>query len=150
MMANAGCFWLMLVDAAWCWPVLVVLNYILTINQLQRKLSIIYSMLMQARGRGSVALVLYCMHPPYAIALHNTCFSMLFPNPPFLYTLEIFSLNVYCLCDASKWRLGTTAVVTGLSPLALDAVIPARHSLCSYVTRGLCCWSHCWCVPHYM
>ena len=56
-------------------------------------------------------------------------------------------------CDASKWRLGTTTVVPGLSllppgttavvpglfPLALDAVIPARHSLgCPYVTRGLC------------
>ena len=33
---------------------------------------------------------------------------------------------------------GTTAVVPGLPPLALDAVIPARHSLgCPYVTRGL-------------
>ena len=32
----------------------------------------------------------------------------------------------------------TTAVVPGLPPLALDAVIPARHSLgCPYVTRGL-------------
>ena len=56
-------------------------------------------------------------------------------------------------CDASKWRLGTTTVVPGLSllppgttavvpglfPLALDAVIPARHSLgCPYVTRGRC------------
>ena len=33
------------------------------------------------------------------------------------------------LCDASKWRLGTTAVVPGLPPLARDAVVPARHSL---------------------
>ena len=41
-------------------------------------------------------------------------------------------------CDVSKWRLGTTAVVPGLPTLALDAVIPARHSLeCPYVTRGL-------------
>ena len=32
-------------------------------------------------------------------------------------------------CDASKWRLGTTAVVPGLPPLARDAVVPARHSL---------------------
>ena len=33
-------------------------------------------------------------------------------------------------CDASKWRLGTTAVVPGLPPLARDAVVPARHFLC--------------------
>ena len=32
-------------------------------------------------------------------------------------------------CDASKWRLGTAAVVPGLPPLALDTVVPARHSL---------------------
>ena len=32
-------------------------------------------------------------------------------------------------CDASKWRLGTTAVVPGLPPLARDVVVPARHSL---------------------
>ena len=43
------------------------------------------------------------------------------------------------MCDASKWRFGTTAVVPGLPSLSLDAVIPARHSLeCSYVTRGQC------------
>ena len=34
-------------------------------------------------------------------------------------------------CDASKWRLGTTAVVPGLPPLARDAVVPARHSQCT-------------------
>ena len=33
------------------------------------------------------------------------------------------------ICDASKWRLGTTAAVPSLPPLARDAVIPARHSL---------------------
>ena len=55
-------------------------------------------------------------------------------------------------CDASKWRLGTTAIPVyrytawyyrhstwSTLVLALDAVIPARHSLgCPYVTRGLC------------
>ena len=61
-------------------------------------------------------------------------------------------------CDASKWRLGTAAVVPGLPPLALDAVVPACHSLS--VLRSTraplrnpssgSCWSHFWCVPHYM
>ena len=53
--------------------------------------------------------------------------------------LKMLKIDQYTvLCDASKWRLGTTAVVPGLPPSALDAVIPARHSLeCPYVTRGL-------------
>ena len=61
-------------------------------------------------------------------------------------------------CDASKWRLGTATVVPGLPPLVLDVVVPARHSLSVLrSTRTLLrnpspgsCWSHCWCVPHYM
>ena len=40
--------------------------------------------------------------------------------------------------------LGTSAT----SGLRFGAEI-LRHSLGrSYVTHGLCCWSHCWCVPH--
>ena len=71
----------------------------------------------------------------------------------FLKTSAMATSRKFFMCDASKWRLGTTAVVSnlpllppdttavvpGLPPLALDAVIPARHSLgCPYVTRGLC------------
>ena len=38
----------------------------------------------------------------------------------------------------------------GTSGLRFGAEV-LRHSLGrSYVTHGLCCWSHCWCVPHYM
>ena len=44
-------------------------------------------------------------------------------------TFYIDALNFVTPCDASKWRLGTTAVVPGLPPLARDAVVPARHSL---------------------
>ena len=44
--------------------------------------------------------------------------------------LAFVSWRYVKVCDASKWRLGTTAIVPGLPPLARDSVVPARHSLC--------------------
>ena len=61
----------------------------------------------------------------------------------FIHTGKLASpLSLTCATPASGVAVlppGTTAVSLGLPPLALDAVIPARHSLgCPYITRGLC------------